>query len=55
MPDVEMLIHQLNRAKRFAASMTNDAERGRFEALAAEFQRDLDRVMERLANRTANG
>jgi hypothetical protein len=44
MPDVENLISQLERAKRFAAAMTNETERSRFETMAAEFQRELDRV-----------
>lgn len=54
MPDVEVLISQLERARRFAAAMTNDAERSRFEAIAAEFQRELDRVEERPAAHAAN-
>jgi hypothetical protein len=40
------LVEQLKRAKRFAASMTNDTERNRFNAMAAEFQRELDRSLE---------
>jgi len=39
-----MLITQIERAKRFASAMTNDTERMRFEAMAAEYQYELDSI-----------
>ena len=47
MPNVDMLLAQIERAKRFASAMTNDTERMRFEAMAAEYQYELDSIPDR--------
>jgi hypothetical protein len=44
MTDADHLRNQIERAKRFARSMTSEAERVRFEAMASEFQRELQLV-----------
>ena len=41
MPDFDGLIIQIERAKRFAAAMTNQAERERFATIVAEYEREL--------------
>jgi hypothetical protein len=41
MPDFEGLIIRIERAKRFAAAMTNHAERERFATIVAEYEREL--------------
>ena len=42
MSDPKLLIVQIERAKRFAAAMTNNLERLRFEAMADEYLRELE-------------
>jgi hypothetical protein len=44
MTDADNLRNQIERAKRFAASMTSETERIRFEKMASEFQRELQLV-----------
>jgi hypothetical protein len=41
MTDADNLRNQIERAKRFAASVTNENERIRFEAIASELRREL--------------
>ena len=38
----EFLLEQIARAKRFAAAMNTDADRERFERMAADYRRELD-------------
>ncbi len=47
MPDVDVLLTEITRAKRLAAAMIDTALRKRFELMVAEFQRELDTVEER--------
>jgi hypothetical protein len=47
MPDVDVLLTEITRAKRLAAAMIDAALRKRFELMVAEFQRELDTVEER--------
>ena len=42
--DADNLRNQIERAKRFAASMTSETERNRFEAIASELRRELQLV-----------
>jgi hypothetical protein len=44
MTDAGHLRSQIERAKRFARSMTSETDRMKFEALASEFQRELQLV-----------
>jgi hypothetical protein len=44
MTDADNLRNQIERAKRFAASVTNENERIRFEAIASELRRELQLV-----------
>jgi hypothetical protein len=44
MTDADSLSRQIERAKRLAASMTSETERIGFEAMASEFQRELQLV-----------
>jgi hypothetical protein len=44
MSDADNLRSQIERAKRFAASMTSEAERNRFEAIASDLRRELQLV-----------
>jgi hypothetical protein len=44
MTDADNLRNQIERAKRFARSMTSETDRARFEAMASEFQRELQLV-----------
>jgi hypothetical protein len=44
MTDANHLRRQIERAKRFAASLTSETDRRKFEALASEFQRELQLV-----------
>jgi hypothetical protein len=44
MTDADNLRRQIERAKRFAASITSETDRIRFEAMASEFQRELQLV-----------
>ena len=44
MTDADNLRRQIERAKRFASSITSETERIRFEAMASEFQRELQLV-----------
>jgi hypothetical protein len=44
MTDADTLRSQIERAKRFAASMTSETERIRFEAMASELRRELQLV-----------
>ena len=37
----EVLLGRIERAKRYAASMTNDTERRKFEAMVFDFEREL--------------
>jgi hypothetical protein len=46
MPDVDVLLSQIVRAKRFAAAMIDTALRKRFELMVAEFHRELDAIEE---------
>ena len=46
MPDVDVLLSQIVRAKRFAAAMIDTALRKRFELMVAEFHRELDAIKE---------
>ena len=39
---IEFLRSQIERIRRFAASLTNDGERERFQQTKAEYQRELD-------------
>ena len=41
MTDAATLLRQINRAKRYAAAMTNDAEKKRFAVIAEEFEQEL--------------
>ena len=41
MSDVDAMRNQIERAKRFAASMTSEAERIRFETIASDLRREL--------------
>jgi hypothetical protein len=50
MTDPDNLRRQIERAKRFAASMTSETERIRFEGMASEFQRELQLVEAKHAN-----
>jgi hypothetical protein len=47
MPDVDVLLTEIARAKRLAAAMIDTALRKRFESVVAEFQRELDTVDQR--------
>jgi hypothetical protein len=47
MPDVDVLLTEITRAKRLAAAMIDAALRKRFELMVAEFQRELDTIEER--------
>ena len=47
MTDVDILRSQIERAKRFAASMTSETERIRFEAMESDFRRELQLVLGR--------
>jgi hypothetical protein len=47
MPDVDVPLTEITRAKRLAAAMIDTALRKRFELMAAEFQRELDTVDQR--------
>jgi hypothetical protein len=47
MPDVDMPLTEITRAKRMAAAMINTALRKRFELMVAEFQCELDTVERR--------
>jgi len=38
----EFLLEQIARAKRFAKAMNTDADRERFEKMAADYRRELD-------------
>jgi hypothetical protein len=38
----EFLLEQIARAKRFARAMNTDADRERFEKMAADYRRELD-------------
>jgi hypothetical protein len=40
----DTLRSNIGRAERFAAAMTNDVERNRFEVMAAELRRELNAV-----------
>lgn len=42
MSRINYLRDQIERAKRFAAAMTNSSDRERFEGLADKYQRELD-------------
>ena len=44
MTDAGYLRNQIERAKRFARSMTSETDRIKFEALASEFQRELQLI-----------
>ena len=44
MTDADNLRNQIERAKRFAASVTSENERIRFEAIASELRRELQLV-----------
>jgi hypothetical protein len=44
MTDADNLRSQIERAKRFANSMTSETERIRFEAMASDFKRELQLV-----------
>jgi hypothetical protein len=44
MTDADNLRSQIERAKRFANSMTGETERIRFEAMASDFKRELQLV-----------
>ena len=44
MSDADTLRIKLARAKRFAAAVSGDADRKQFEAMAAEYQRELDSI-----------
>jgi hypothetical protein len=47
MPDVEVPLTEITRAKRLAAAMVDTALRKRFELMVAEFQYELDTVEQR--------
>jgi hypothetical protein len=51
MTDADNPRNQIERAKRFAASMTSETERIRFEAIASEFRRELQLVEVRQSSR----
>jgi hypothetical protein len=51
MSDADTLRSQIERAKRFAASMTNETERFRFEAMASDLRRELQLVEVRQSSR----
>jgi hypothetical protein len=38
----EFLLEQITRARRFAAAMNTEADRERFEKMAADYRRELD-------------
>jgi hypothetical protein len=44
MTDADNLRRQIERAKRFAASMTSEIEQIRFEAMASQLRRELQLV-----------
>jgi hypothetical protein len=46
MPDVDVLLSQIARAKGFAGAMIDTAMRKRFELMVGEFQRELDAIEE---------
>ena len=46
MTDVPVLLTQIARAKRFAAAMTNDAEKERFTVISEELEGELLRCQE---------
>jgi len=47
MPDVDVPLTEITRAKRLAAAMVDTALRKRFELMVAEFQYELDTVEQR--------
>jgi hypothetical protein len=51
MTDADNLRRQIERAKRFANSMTSGTERIRFEAMASDFRRELQLVEVRQSSR----
>jgi hypothetical protein len=51
MTDADNLRSQIERAKRFAASMTSETERVRFEAMASDLRRELQLVEARQSSR----
>jgi hypothetical protein len=51
MTDADNLRSQIERAKRFAASMTSETERIKFEAMASDLGRELQLVEVRQSSR----
>jgi hypothetical protein len=51
MTDADNLRSQIERAKRFANSMTSETERIRFEAMASDLRRELQLVEVRHSSR----
>jgi hypothetical protein len=51
MTHADNLRSEIERAKRFAASMTSEAERIRFEAIASDLRRELQLVEVRQSSR----
>ena len=47
MAQINLLLIQIARAKRLAATVTDIEERQKFESMAAEFQRQLDSLQTR--------
>lgn len=46
MRDVHLLLTKIERARRFASAMTDETDRGRFNAMAAELQLELNSIRE---------
>ncbi len=42
MSRTKYLLEQIGRAKRFAAAVNNEADRARFEKIAADYQNEID-------------
>jgi len=42
MPRIQYLLEQIERAKRYAAALSDRADRERFEKVAANYQSELD-------------
>jgi hypothetical protein len=42
MSRTKYLLEQIERAKRFAAAVNNEADRARFEKIAADYQNEID-------------
>jgi hypothetical protein len=50
-PEANMLVDQIARARRFASAVGGVVDRQKFEAMAAELQRELDALRAAFPNR----